>query len=97
MPFVCAVKIKVIFTLLQGFIPEIVGASKTNESLAANNMQILKLLSEEVFDFSKGNLTQAKVRELKQQFNSEFSLIFELCQVIFIAVSLYRFLSFSLN
>lgn len=36
----------------QSFIPDIVGASKTNESLCQNNMVILKLLSEEVFDFS---------------------------------------------
>ena len=34
------------------FIGDIVGASKTNESLCQNNMIILKLLSEEVFDFS---------------------------------------------
>jgi exportin-1 len=30
------------------FITDIVGASKTNESLCQNNMAILKLLSEEV-------------------------------------------------
>jgi hypothetical protein len=39
----------------------IAGASKTNESLCQNNMHILKLLSEEVFDFSSGQMTQTKV------------------------------------
>jgi exportin-1 len=66
----------------QGFIPEIVNASKTNESLAANNMSILMMLSEEVFEFARGSLTQAKARELKAQFNNEFALVFELCQFI---------------
>ena len=39
------------------FIPDIVGASKTNEGLCENSMAILRLLSEEVFDFSKNSLT----------------------------------------
>jgi hypothetical protein len=42
----------------QSFIPDIVNASKTNETLCENSMHILKLLSEEVFDFSRGELTQ---------------------------------------
>ncbi|MEQ2173958.1 hypothetical protein GOODEAATRI_002924 [Goodea atripinnis] len=40
------------------FISDIVGASRTSESLCQNNMIILKLLSEEVFDFSSGQMTQ---------------------------------------
>jgi exportin-1 len=40
------------------FIPDIVAASKTSETLCENSMVILKLLSEEVFDFSQGELTQ---------------------------------------
>lgn len=39
------------------FIPDIVGASRTNETLCENSMAILRLLSEEVFDFSKDSLT----------------------------------------
>jgi exportin-1 len=64
------------------FIPEIVGASQKNESLCENNMEILKLLSEEVFDFSSGQMTQAKIKELKTTFNKEFSLIYQLCDFI---------------
>ncbi|XP_062088133.1 protein EXPORTIN 1B-like [Humulus lupulus] len=37
------------------------------------------LLSEEVFDFSRGEMTQSKIKELKQSLNSEFQLIHELC------------------
>jgi hypothetical protein len=40
------------------FIPDIVNASKKNETLCENSMVVLKLLSEEVFDFSAGELTQ---------------------------------------
>ena len=37
------------------------GASKTSETLCENSMAILRLLSEEVFDFSKDSLTQARL------------------------------------
>ena len=43
------------------FIPDIVGASKTSEGLCENSMAILRLLSEEVFDFSKDSMTQVGV------------------------------------
>ncbi|XP_021952679.1 exportin-1 [Folsomia candida] len=64
------------------FIPDIVGASKTNESLCQNNMAILKLLSEEVFDFSSGQMTQTKAKHLKDTMCQEFSQIFNLCQFV---------------
>ena len=88
--------------------------------ICENNMEILKLLSEEVFDFSNGQvppstdvqmhmsthmpahafshcihactddphvcthvytqMTQAKIKELKNSFNNEFSLIYQLCE-----------------
>ncbi|KFD59005.1 hypothetical protein M514_00168 [Trichuris suis] len=64
------------------FIQDIVGASHSNESLCRNNMVILKLLSEEVFDFSTGQMTQSKANHLKQQFCTEFRSVFELCQFI---------------
>ncbi|KAK7791784.1 hypothetical protein R5R35_002617 [Gryllus longicercus] len=66
----------------ESFIPDIVGASKTNESLCQNNMAILKLLSEEVFDFSTGTLTQSKAKHLKNTMCAEFSQIFQLCQFV---------------
>lgn len=66
------------------FISDIVGASKTNESLCQNNMIILKLLSEEVFDFSSGQMTQAKAKHLKDSMCIEFSHIFQLCQFVMV-------------
>lgn len=66
----------------ESFIPDFVGASKTNESLCQNNMIILKLLSEELFDFSSGQITQTKAKHLKDTLCSEFSAIFHLCQFV---------------
>ncbi|BFG23667.1 hypothetical protein CerSpe_099410 [Prunus speciosa] len=63
----------------RSFIPDLVSAAKTSETICENCMAILKLLSEEVFDFSRGEMTQLKIKELKQSLNSEFQLIHELC------------------
>ncbi|KAK9365473.1 CRM1 C terminal-domain-containing protein [Lipomyces kononenkoae] len=61
------------------FIPEIVQSSRSSLNVCENNMSILKLLSEEVFDFSADQMTQAKARNLKQQMCTEFSEIHNLC------------------
>lgn len=71
----------------ESFITDIVGASKTNESLCQNNMAILKLLSEEVFDFSSGQITQTKAKHLKDTMCAEFSQIFQLCQFVLVSGS----------
>lgn len=42
-------------------------------------MTILKLLSEEVFDFSAEQMTSVKAHDLKRQLANEFSEIFQLC------------------
>ncbi|KAL0911332.1 hypothetical protein M5K25_019465 [Dendrobium thyrsiflorum] len=65
--------------LVQSFIPDLVTAAKSSETICENCMAILKLLSEEVFDFSRGEMTQQKIKDLKQSLNSEFQLIHELC------------------
>lgn len=64
------------------FITDIVNSSKTSEVLCVNNMTILKLLSEEVFDFSKDQLTEQKTNSLKERLHVEFSEIFKLCQFV---------------
>ncbi|CAO3686094.1 unnamed protein product [Rhizopus stolonifer] len=45
-------------------------------------MAILKLLSEEIFDFSAEQMTQSKAATLKQQMTQEFSQIYDLCREI---------------
>ncbi|KAK9472421.1 CRM1 C terminal-domain-containing protein [Dipodascopsis tothii] len=61
------------------FIPEIVESSRGGLNVCENNMTILKLLSEEVFDFSAEQMTQAKASNLKQRMCAEFSEIHTLC------------------
>lgn len=45
-------------------------------------MVILKLLSEEIFDFSSEQMTQAKTKNLKAQMCGEFSEVFKLCSEV---------------
>lgn len=54
---------------------------QTSEILCENNMTILKLLSEEIFDFSKDQLTEQKTKTLKESLNHEFTQIFQVCAV----------------
>ncbi|EMG48924.1 CRM1 Exportin-1 [Candida maltosa Xu316] len=64
------------------FIPEIVMSSRSSYNVCENNMIILKLLSEEVFDYSQDQLTQAKAQQLKISMKNEFEKIFKLCYEI---------------
>jgi len=64
------------------FIPELVNSSKVSQSMCANNMNILLLLSEEVFDYSQEKMTQEKMKTMKTNLNREFTLIFQLCEYI---------------
>ncbi|KAH7694836.1 hypothetical protein AAVH_38112, partial [Aphelenchoides avenae] len=63
------------------FISDLVGSSRNSQSLCMNNMAILRLLSEEVFDFGTG-LTSAKATHLKQQFCGQFESVHALCYEI---------------
>ena len=64
------------------FIGEIVASSRTSLSLCENNMVILKLMSEEIFDFSADQMTSIKAKTLKNQMCGEFSGIFQLCDEV---------------
>ena len=65
------------------FIDDIVSASKSSESLCQNNMEIFKILSEEVFEFSKGKMVQVKAQHLKDALCLQFGPIFDLCAFVF--------------
>lgn len=45
-------------------------------------MVILKLLSEEIFDYSADQMTQAKTKALKNQMCNEFADVFQLCKSV---------------
>jgi len=61
------------------FLPDLCAASRTSASLCENSMRILRLLSEEVFDFARGELTSAKTRDLKASLNTQFGEVHALC------------------
>lgn len=61
------------------FMPELIQSSHNSLSLCENNMHILRLLSEEIFDYSSSQMTHDKIAKLKTQFANEFSEIFTLC------------------
>ena len=64
------------------FINEIVSSCRTSLSICENNMVILRLLSEEVFDFSQDQMTSSKAKNLKSTMCNEFSSIFQLCSEV---------------
>ena len=64
------------------FINEIITSCHSNLSICENNMTILRLLSEEVFDYSAEQMTSSKTKSLKTTMCAEFSQIFNLCQEI---------------
>ncbi len=64
------------------FINEIIASCHTSLSICENNMSILRLLSEEVFDYSADQMTSAKTKNLKSTMCTEFSSIFQLCSEV---------------
>ena len=51
-------------------------------NMCENNFSILKMLSEEIFDFSKNQMTQQQITSLKEQMVKDFTTIYELCNLI---------------
>ena len=64
------------------FISEIIASCHTSLSICENNMAILRMLSEEVFDFSQDQMTSTKAKNLKTTMCQEFSSIFQLCSEV---------------
>lgn len=58
------------------FINDICESSMKNMNICENNFYILKMLSEEIFDHSKNQMTQSQILELKNQMNADFTTIF---------------------
>ncbi|CAD7955742.1 unnamed protein product [Amoebophrya sp. A120] len=65
------------------FIPEIVGASKVDPTLCENNLKILAMLSEDVFDFGEKTMVSKRVLTLKTSLSQQFTQVFELCMFVF--------------
>ena len=64
------------------FITELTGSSKGSQTLCENNMQILKLMSEEIFECAEEKMTSTKTATLKESMHGEFAKVFDLCTFI---------------
>ena len=64
------------------FVNEIITSCRASLSICENNMAVLRLLSEEVFDYSADQMTTTKTKNLKSTMCAEFSAIFQLCSQI---------------
>ncbi|KAL1623050.1 Karyopherin transporter [Diplodia seriata] len=64
------------------FINEIISSCHSSLPICENNMVILRLLSEEVFDYSADQMTSSKTKELKQSMCDEFTSIYQLCSEV---------------
>eukprot|EP01061_Rhynchopus_euleeides_P002436 TRINITY_DN11873_c1_g4_i1.p1 TRINITY_DN11873_c1_g4~~TRINITY_DN11873_c1_g4_i1.p1 ORF type:complete len:1076 (+),score=411.04 TRINITY_DN11873_c1_g4_i1:196-3423(+) len=65
------------------FIQEIVASAKSSDTIMQNNLVIIRQLSEEIFDFSKGKMTASQIKVRKQAFNQEFGSIFNMLDFVF--------------
>ena len=63
----------------QDFIPDICNSASESVNKCENALNILRLLSEEVFDFSKGSILRSEVQNFKTQMNEQFAQVFQLC------------------
>jgi exportin-1 len=63
----------------KNFIPDICSHARESQSRCENVLSILKLLSEEVFDFSKNSMMSTSIAQLKDSMAHEFGVIYELC------------------
>ena len=66
----------------KNFLPDLCSASRTNQYICENSMKILKMLSQEIFDFSKNCMTSEQIQQLKYQMTNEFQQVYELCYFV---------------
>ncbi|KAK2195387.1 bifunctional Exportin-1 [Babesia duncani] len=61
------------------FISELCKASRVSQNICENNMRLLNMLSEELFDFGEDHMQSKKVQKLMSQMTAEFREIYDLC------------------
>uniref|UniRef100_A0A8C9GEN0 Exportin-1-like n=1 Tax=Piliocolobus tephrosceles TaxID=591936 RepID=A0A8C9GEN0_9PRIM len=64
------------------FIPDIVNSAKINQNVCENNMKLLNMLSEEVFEFGNDTLIKKKKEKLRNEYASQFQEVYNLCLYI---------------
>lgn len=66
----------------ESFIPDIVDSAKLNQNVCENNMKLLNMLSEEVFEFGNETLVKKKKEKLRKEYADAFQKVFDLCLYI---------------
>lgn len=64
------------------FVGDLCSAARGSELQCENCMAVMKLLSEEIFDFSKGKVLSKELNILKSNMTEQFSPVFQLCAEI---------------
>ncbi|KAF4672797.1 Exportin-1 [Perkinsus chesapeaki] len=80
---VCLVKQEWRLNEWESFIPDLCTSARSSQNLCENNLKILQMLSEEVFDFGPETMTSSRVLKMKQTMSSQFACIFDLCMFLF--------------
>ena len=63
-------------------VKDIVQSSYQSQDICENNLQILKELSQEIFDFSKTSITTNEANQLKENFGNDFISVCEVCTFV---------------
>lgn len=69
-------------TTWQNFLSDICSTSYQSEAKCQNNLKILQMISEEIFEFGKKNIISEKHVQFKQIIYNEVKSIMELCNYV---------------
>ncbi|XP_026193527.1 exportin-1 [Cyclospora cayetanensis] len=64
------------------FITEVCQSSRSSQSLCENNMRLLNMLSEEVFDFGRNEMVSKRVDKLMDQLTAQFQEVYDTCMFV---------------
>lgn len=79
------------------FIPSLIESGKSNEVICENNMKIIRLISEEIFDFSAEQMTSEKIELLKGSLTQEFHQIYLLSEFVLLNATRVQLLKATLQ
>lgn len=63
-------------------IKDLAESCKQNQTLCENNLEIMLMLSEEIFEDTKQNMTKVQLDRLKERYNENLKIIYDLCDYI---------------
>lgn len=63
-------------------IKDLADACKQNQTVCENNLEIMLMLSEEIFEDTKQNMTKVQLERLKLKYNENLKIIYDLCDYI---------------